>query len=189
MEPQFTFETQPVLISARMRLRNLETSDADSVTGFLSDRSIARMLVPVPQPYRRVDAESWISDWRNGRNQGWCFAITLNPEKGSLAGVISIQWKPDRGTGSWSFGYWLGRSHWGQGLMSEAASMVCNSFFEVNPDAVLPSSVIFDNPASLKIQQNLGFSITGSKDVWCVSRGEMVKLIETELTFGGFMPL
>jgi hypothetical protein len=46
-----------------------------------------------------------------------------------------------------------------------------------------------DNPASLRIQGKLGFDVTGVEDVYSHSRAASVRLITTELTFGGYTPM
>lgn len=182
-------QTQPELSTGRLVLRAIKRADAEAVAQGLSDFQVAKMLLPVPQPYDRADAENWLDCWESGAVQGWCFAIARSSQPDALLGVISLEWKPDWGVPAWSLGYWLSRPHWGKGYMSEAANAVCQAFFGRLIGSTLHSSVIADSPASLKIQRKIGFDISGVKDAWCLPRGEMVKLIETELTFGGFMPL
>ena len=182
-------QNQPEIRTNRLVLRSVHRRDAEAVAKGLCDFHVAKMLVPVPQPYDITDALNWLDCWESAVVQGWCFAITQMDSRDELIGVVSIEWKPKWENPGWSLGYWLSRPHWGKSYMSEAVNAVCQAFFGQLIGATLHSGVIADNPASLKIQRKLGFDIAGVKDVWCLPRGEMVKLIETELTFGGFMPL
>jgi RimJ/RimL family protein N-acetyltransferase len=184
-----SLQNQPELSTGRLVLRVIQRRDAEAVSQGLSDFQVAKMLLRVPQPYDRADAENWLDCGESGVVQGWCFAITLASTPDEFLGVISIEWKPDWEVPGWTLGYWLGRPHWSMGYMSETVNAVCEAFFGRLIGSTLHSSVIADNPASLRIQRKLGFDISGVKDAWCLPRGEMVKLIETELTLGGYIPL
>jgi RimJ/RimL family protein N-acetyltransferase len=179
--------TMPDLWTDRLVLRRLRTDDADAIAHILGDFDVAKMLVRVPFPYDRKDAETWLALWEQGKISGDGFVLTLKDDPAHLIGFVSIE-KRAEGRGA-EIGYWLGKDHWGKGLMSEAVDAVIQRFFRANIGATLYSGVIADNPASLKIQRKLGFDISGVKEVWCVPRNAMVKVVETEVTFGSFMPL
>ncbi len=72
--------------------------------------------------------------------------------------------------------------------MTEAVSAVIERFFGRMMGETLFAGAIADNPASLKVQDKLGFQVTGTSDVYSHSRGAMVRVIDTEVTFGSFMP-
>lgn len=193
---------QPLIRTGRLTLRRPEPRDAEAITAALGNYQVARMLVPVPQPYHREDAEEWLADVNATGKPGWVFAITLGGvrrillsgletpanDDDRLVGVVAIHWHGRHGQEGWQLGYWLDKPHWGQGIMTEAVNAVIARFFHSFMGEVLYSGAIAENAASLRIQQKLGFDITGVEDVYCVPRAEQVRLITTELTFGSYMP-
>jgi RimJ/RimL family protein N-acetyltransferase len=84
---------------------------------------------------------------------------------------------------------WLDQPHWRQGLMTEAVNAVVARFFHDHMGETLYSGAIAENIASLRLQERLGFDVTGVEDVFCLPRSEQVRLVTTELTFGGYAPL
>jgi RimJ/RimL family protein N-acetyltransferase len=189
---------QPLIRTGRLTLRRPEARDAEAVAAALGNHQVARMLIRVPQPYHVDDAVEWLDGLADPGLAGWFFAITsgglrrmlLNDlsrvanDDDRMIGFISIEW---RGQG-WQLGYWLDAPHWSQGIMTEAVNAVLARFFHGFMGETVFSGAIAENTASLRIQAKLGFDITGVEDVYCVSRGEQVRLITTELTFGGYMP-
>jgi RimJ/RimL family protein N-acetyltransferase len=195
---------QPLIRTGRLTLRRPEARDAEAIATGLTNHRVARMLTRVPQPYHLEDAEEWLGDIDQANARGWVFAITLGGVRAILAphaeaananvadtliGLVSIEWA---GTGSrtgWTLGYWLAEEHWGKGIMTDAVNAVIARFFSVMMGETLFSSVMADNPGSLRIQDKLGFAITGVENVYSQSRASGVSLITTELTFGGYMPM
>lgn len=58
-------------------------------------------------------------------------------------------------------GYWLGESHWGKGIMSEAVKAIVNfGFGELGLERI-EAGVFVGNDGSEKILLNLGFILEG----------------------------
>ena len=180
------FDNQPYLATARLDLRKVVEADIVSVQSALSRYEVARMLVAVPQPFDRIDAKQIVDRWSQATVPGWGFGLSLTDDANkTLIGLLWIRWRDEK----WRLGMWLVPEYWGQGIMSEALNIVLQAFFRNCMGATISAGVIADNPASLRVQQKLGFEIVGTSQAFCLSRNEMVDVIETELTFGGFMPL
>ena len=203
-----TLPRQPLIRTGRLTLRRPEARDAEAIAEALANYRVAKMLTRVPQPYHLVDAEDWLAAIDgHGPEVGpeaWIFAITLGGVRAILApeieaangnvsdrliGLISIEWREAGPRTGWHLGYWLAEEHWGKGIMTDAVNAVVARFFSVMMGETLFSSVAADNPASLRIQGKLGFDVTGVEDVYSVSRATSVRLITTEVTFGGYMPM
>jgi len=195
---------QPLIRTGRLTLRRPEARDAEAITAALANYRVAKMLTRVPQPYHLEDAEEWLASLGELEHEAWIFAVTLggvrailSPEleaangnvSDRLIGVISIEWREAGSRTGWHLGYWLEEAHWGKGIMTDAVNAVVARFFSVMMGETLYSSVMADNPGSLRIQGKLGFDVTGVEDVYAPSRAEGVRLITTELTFGGYMPM
>jgi RimJ/RimL family protein N-acetyltransferase len=194
---------QPLIRTGRLTLRRPEARDCEAIASALGNHNVARMLVPVPQPYHRDDAEDWLAGINADGKPDWVFAITLGGlrrlllnglepvanDDDRLIGVVGIHWHGRHGQEGWQLGYWLDEPHWGKGIMTEAVNAVIARFLHSFMGETIFSGAIAENAASLRIQKKLGFDITGVEDVFCVSRAEQVRLITTELTFGSYMPL
>lgn len=172
----------PVIRSGRLVLRPHRMTDADAIAQSLGDFQVTRMLAQVPAPYDRQDAVDWLSRATSGLTPDWPLAITQADD--AHLGVVGIELRH----GLWHLGYWLNRYYWGKGLMSEAASAAIERFFRRMPDVTLHSGAFADNPASLRIQEKLGFSTRRCADLYSRSRNAMIPHIETELTQARFRP-
>ena len=199
-----TLPRQPLIRTGRLTLRRPEARDAEAISQALANYRVASMLTRVPQPYHLEDAEEWLAAIDEPGGRGWVFAITLggvrailSPEveaangnvSDRLIGLVSIEWREAGGRTGWTIGYWLAEEHWGKGIMTDAVNAVVARFFSVMLGETLFSSVMADNPGSLRIQGKLGFAVTGVIDAYSESRASGVSLITTELTFGGYMPM
>ena len=199
-----TLPRQPLIRTGRLTLRRPEARDAEAIAAALANYRVAKMLTRVPQPYHVEDAEDWLATIDEPGNQNWLYAITLGGVRAILApeieaangnvsdrlvGFVSIEWREAGERTGWHIGYWLAEEHWGKGIMTDAVNAVVARFFSVMLGETLFSSVMADNPGSLRIQGKLGFAITGVMDAYSESRAAGVSLITTELTFGGYMPM
>lgn len=180
------FATQPTIRTPRLNLRKLKPEDQYRIAAAMQDIRVVRMLTSVPVPYASDDALDWIRLWDAGEFNGWAYAITF--DGGALEGCITIEWREAGDRTGWHLGYWLSPSHWGDGYMTEAVSAIIERFFGRMMGETLFAGAIADNPASLKVQDKLGFQVTGTSDIYSHSRGAMVRVIDTEVTFGSFMP-
>ncbi len=164
----------PVIETKRLKLRPHRLTDAPAIAESLADFKVARMLMRVPAPYHQQDAVDWLN--RQTVQPDWALAITSGDDV--HIGCIGIELL----RGEWHVGYWLNRFYWGRGIMSEAVYAAVERFFRRMPEATLHSGVFADNPASLKVQEKLGFRITGCSQVFAPVRNAMVAHIETRLT-------
>ena len=168
----------PVVQTERLTLRPHRLSDADAMTETLSDFAVTRMLARVPTPYDRQDALDWLVQHTAGLDTGWDLAVT---EKDDVhIGFVGI----DLRHGRWHLGYWLNRYYWRRGIMGEAVAATLERFARRMPDVAVFSGIFADNPASLKLQQKLGFEIIGCSEVYSFARNTMVPHIETVLKPG-----
>ncbi|MEH6693172.1 MAG: GNAT family N-acetyltransferase [Pseudorhizobium pelagicum] len=165
----------PVITSRRLVLRPHRLEDADAVAQSLSDYAVAGMLARIPQPYHREDALDWLQLHLSGASTEWALAVTTGDDV--HIGVVGLE---QRGS-DWNLGYWLNRFYWGKGIMTEAVGAAVDRFLRRMPGIEIHSGVFVDNPASLRIQQKLGFTITGCGDLFNLSRNAMVPHVETKL--------
>lgn len=151
---------QPVLQTASLRLRPFRTSDAVFVQQLAGVREVAETTAHIPHPYPDGAAESWIENlhaqWHAGRVA--TFAITRASDAvllGAVGIVIDARQRESE------LGYWIAFSHWNQGHATEAATALVEfAFAELKLKRVAARHLV-RNPASGRIMQKLGMSLTG----------------------------
>jgi len=162
-----------VLVSSRLTLRKPTWLDAEEIAAGLADWNVARMLAPVPFPYHVEDAEDWIAAMAADPQS---LVYTIHRER--LIGVVGLH-----GGGSEpSLGYWLAEPWHGHGFMTEAAGLLIAHAAATRSVSGIVSSVFADNPASLRVQEKLGFRLTGTGQTFSRSRGAAVQTLTTRLS-------
>jgi RimJ/RimL family protein N-acetyltransferase len=168
----------PVIQTPRLTLRPHRLGDADAIAQSLSDFAVTRMMARVPTPYDRQDALDWLVPRASGITADWALAITERDDV--HIGVVALELRHGR----WHLAYWLNRYYWRRGIMGEAVAATLERFGRRMPETAVHSGVFADNPASLKLQSRLGFSITGCTEIYSFARSTMVPHIETVLMPG-----
>lgn len=98
-------------------LRPLELADAESLARHANDSEVWRNLRDrFPHPYTEADAIEWIRLVRSRAVQT-SFGIDVD---GQAVGSISLMLGEDIARRTAEVGYWIGREHWGRGIMVEA---------------------------------------------------------------------
>ena len=166
-----------VLVTRRLTLRRPALPDAEDIALHLSNWKVARMLSRVPFPYGVTDAETWIRSLA-GRSDSLVY--TIHRER--LIGAVTIE----GGREDARLGYWLGEPWHGRGFMTEAAASLLSHAFAARGYRAVRSSVFVENEDSLGVQAKLGFEVTGSGEVFSLSRGEKVPVWQTRLTADAF---
>jgi RimJ/RimL family protein N-acetyltransferase len=146
----------------------------------VNDFAVARMLAKVPYPYRLADADAFLRSIAKDDRGSLALSITY---AGRVIGGIGLS---EIGS-TCEFGYWLGREHWGRGYATEAGRAFLARAFAAYDISIVRSGVFADNPASLRVQEKLGFERTGRREVFCVARGHAVEHIVTALAREQFM--
>jgi RimJ/RimL family protein N-acetyltransferase len=171
-----------ILVTSRLTMRPPAMPDAEDIAAWLSEWDVARMLAPIPHPYRLEHAENWIKEVRSRSTD---LVFTIHRER--LIGVVSVgNHENGKGDGIPTLGYWLGSRWHGHGFMTEAAGRLLEHAFDRHGFSAIRSSVFHDNPASLAVQRKLGFVETGDDEIWSCSRQGMVARKNTVLTAEAF---
>lgn len=137
------------LHTERLTLRPPRPDDAAWIGCEIARPEVHHWLTAVPNPYGLADAEEWIQ-----ANAGRPGSYVIEAEDSPL-GVLTLDnpaWGPE-------LGYWLRRSAWGQGVMTEAATTALEHHFAAS-DAAMPSGHLTDNTASRRVLLKLGFTDT-----------------------------
>jgi RimJ/RimL family protein N-acetyltransferase len=159
-----------LLETERLLLRPPQAADISHFVPLLKDFEVAKNLSRVPHPYTEDDACAFITyaarGWRTGEDLP--FAI-LRKSPGAYIGACGLH--PAR---DWEFGYWLGKSFWGQGYATEAGARVVAYAFEERGAERLNACCYTDNPASGRVLEKLGFQRVGNTTRSSMARGTCV---------------
>ena len=107
-----------IITTDRLRLRPMEPKDIADFVRDLSDWEVQQWLLMPPFPYRHADGEAYLAIVQaNHETAHPTIFVIADKATDAALGAASID--IDR-AGTGVLGYWLGRSHWGRGLMKEA---------------------------------------------------------------------
>ena len=145
------------LSTPRLKLRPFAPGDVDDVFEYAQDPEWAEYLLDsVPQPYTHRDADKFVADRMLAPKTQPSWAIVL--DGAGIGGIIlSIDSKHETGT----IHYALARSHWGRGLMTEAAHAVVDWGFSRRGLARISSHADLRNRRSWRVMEKLGMTREG----------------------------
>jgi ribosomal-protein-alanine N-acetyltransferase len=164
-----SFESFPQLETANLRLRRLQSSDADAVYRIFSDDEVTRYydfdtFVSVSQA---VDLIARQAD-RFELGEGIRWGITQKADN-IVIGTCGYVYNTQNAQGG--LGYDLGRSYWRRGIMSEALQLVVRFGFKTLRFNRIQALVIPGNVASANLLSKLGFREEGTLRDYAFVRG------------------
>lgn len=137
-----------------VRLRAWRSDDLEALLRHADDAQVSRGTSDrFPHPYTRADGEAFLS----GRVVDFSepvFAIEIDGEAGGGIGVR--RFAGERSVGA-ELGYWLGRAHWGRGLMTRVVAAYVPWAMDALEVSRLQASVLDFNIGSARVLQKNGF--------------------------------
>ena len=184
MFPEITRDDIFRLETQRLWLRWPRAADAESIARFCNDPEVALKTTTIPFPYSQSDAERFVLRARSENTAGSALhlALALKRQPNEPFGMISLMGAETRGEGK--LGFVLARNAWGQGLMTEAARAFVDLAFNLTSLDHIVSSALPDNAASLRVQEKLGFLVTGERTTDAPARGGALRMTTTLLKRG-----
>lgn len=110
-----------------------------------------------PHPYTLGDARDWI-ELVQTIEPVTNFAVTVNDQ---VVGGIGLMANQDVHRYSAEIGYWLGKEHWGKGIMSEVVARMSDYFFQTADIVRIYALVFAWNPRSAKVLEKAGYELEG----------------------------
>mgnify|MGYP001028101551 CR=1 FL=1 len=138
------------LKSKRLKFRAFERSDAERLAFLLNDIEISRGIGPMPHPYTIQMAHEYLDEISADLRT---FALEYDD---ALAGAIGF---------NSMLGFWLAPTLWGQGIITEAATVMIGDHFGRGCKD-LASAFHDKNVASARVHEKLGFRPNGSSQVY-----------------------
>lgn len=128
----------------------------------LKEKQIYDQTLNIPYPYTEKDADWWINHitdetQKQGRSVNW----GIRRQDGYLIGGIGYHGLEVGKSHKAELGYWLAKSYWGKGLMTEAVKKVVEfGFAELG--LIRITANIFDfNTGSARVLEKSGFQLEG----------------------------
>lgn len=149
-------KAQPLLIETnRLIIQPFEATDGTEFAALMNDESIARMMASIPFPFTNGMATEWIVDRMHKGCLPFCAKITL--KDGTMIGTVGIGGDPVNTS------YALGSAYWNQGYATEAMQGFLEDTIAVHNLKEIAAGAMFDNQASQRVLEKLGFEQHGEK--------------------------
>ena len=167
---------------SRCAIRPWLETDAESLARHANDREVSIHLRDrFPFPYGIEQAKSFLG-WISGQSAPTVWAIEVN---GEAAGGIGIELHTDVERVSAEVGYWLGRAHWGQGIVTEALKAVTAEAFKLFEITRLYAVPFADHAASVRVLEKAGYVREGHLRQSAIKHGT----VRDQLLFAAYRPL
>ena len=163
------FDEIPRLESARIELGPIVIADADAIQKLIDSPSVYRYLPTFLFEKQRDDVHETIRLVYGelfATKQSLILAIRMNAD-GSLCGFAEFYGLRDDAH-KISIGYRLLERYWGQGIATEAVSLMTDYLFEQTDIELITASVMVENAASSRVLEKNGFTCTarGIEEDW-----------------------
>jgi RimJ/RimL family protein N-acetyltransferase len=162
------------LETARLWLRWPRASDAATIQRFCGLWEVARYTARILHPYPPGSAERFVYASREGNASGRDLTLVLTRAKGQreVLGSISLE---KRGADRLTLGFVLAPEAWGKGFATEAVLAMVEAGFGLTLAVEILADVRVENPASRRVLEKCGFTLTGTGPKGAPARGGMVE--------------
>lgn len=166
----------PILSTERLILSQPTVSDVEEVVFQMNSTSeISENTLTLPFPYQEENAHFWFKMAEDGFANKDAFIFGIR-EKENLKLIGAIGLHLDIGNNKAEVGYWLGKSFWNRGYVSEALQKVLQfGFEELNLNKIY-ASYFLHNPASGKVLEKNGFVFEGTLRQEILKNGKYLDL-------------
>lgn len=152
---------------SRSTIRPFRRGDEEAIVENGNDRDIWRNVRDrFPHPYNLGDAAWWIAN--SGETH---FGIEVG---GAIGGAIGFDRDEDVFRRGAEIGYWLGKKHWGNGIVTEALSALSDHVFATTDIVRLYAGVFAWNPASARVLEKAGYVFEGRKKSAVFKDGQLI---------------
>lgn len=153
-------------------LRPWRLDDLDSLVANASHADVSRGLADrFPYPYTGDDGRAWLARAVDERDRAWAIEIDRH-----AVGGVSLHVGTAERRHSAEFGYWLGRRHWGRGIMSAIVPRFADAAMDAYRLHRLTATVYENNPASARVLRRSGFEREGVQKSAIVKHGRLLDL-------------
>tara|TARA_Y100000310_G_scaffold345697_1_gene468458 strand:+ start:6404 stop:6937 length:534 start_codon:yes stop_codon:yes gene_type:complete len=156
----------------RLLLRDLKSTDVESLVRNLNDLNVSGNLLVVPHPYTEKDAIDFVAhcagNARKDPRTAYNFGIESKID-GKLIGGIGLN-HLDWDERTAHIGYYLGTEFQRKGFMSEAAGALIKYAFNELDLKELEAPIFVGNEASQALARSLGFELAERREKEATSK-------------------
>jgi RimJ/RimL family protein N-acetyltransferase len=171
----------------RLLLRPLRTGDAEGIFVAFNNWEVVSWLAAPPWPYTIEDTREFVAKRITFRSEPTEALHVIQLANAVIGGIECTPRSRLRPGAIPVLGYWLAEPFWGRGYMTEAARAFVESLFASGVGDRIRSGAFAGNPASLRVQEKLGFVRVGESSLFCTPRGAEFTHIDMLLTRGRFL--
>lgn len=165
--------------SDRIYLRPLHTQDWVDLQKIAGPSEVARNMCSVSSPWEETKIKNWISTSKYRGRPGFRLGICLYG--GRLIGSIGLSAGPVP-----SVSYFIDKPFWSRGYASEALEALLRFSASQFGSTEITSDVFYDNPASARVLEKLGFRAFGEDTAQSSARLEQDRIILYRLSQADF---
>ncbi|MFM8901049.1 MAG: GNAT family N-acetyltransferase [Burkholderiales bacterium] len=168
-----------MLQGQRCTLRMLTDADAPSLALHANDEAVWRNLFDgFPRPYTLADAQGWCDAAQRGQKAGYVWAIVPVGSQ-DMVGCIGLRVESGWLRCSAEVGYWIGQTHWRQGITSEALKLVTQWAWATLPELTRIYAPIFAwNEGSQAVARSAGFVLEGTLKQSAIKAGVVIDRVQ-----------
>ena len=139
-------------------LRRWRDADLDALLRHADDAAVAAHVSDrFPHPYRREDGERFLA----GGVVDLDLPVLAIEVDGEACGSVGIRPGAGERAHGAELGYWLGRAHWGRGLMTRVVALYLPWTLRALALHRVQAAVLAGNPASARVLLKNGFAEEG----------------------------
>jgi [ribosomal protein S5]-alanine N-acetyltransferase len=143
-------------------ISDIGAADASAFVEHLREKQIYDQTLNIPYPYTDADAEGWIrlvakETEQRGQSVNWA----VRRGDGYLIGGIGFHGLEERNRHRAEIGYWLAKSYWNQGIMTDAVKAVTQYGFEKLGLVRVTALVFHFNGGSARVLEKSGYQYEG----------------------------
>jgi len=154
----------------RLWLRWPRIADAAAMARQAGTQAVAEATRHIPCPFSNAQANAVILDARLANAGGDALILMLTPtaRPDDAIGVVSVT--PGRGLLP-ELGFWIGQTHWGKGIATEAAQAMIDITFGITGLKGLSAAIMPANQGARRVLKRCGFELTGAGMMDAPARG------------------
>jgi RimJ/RimL family protein N-acetyltransferase len=159
----------PMPADDRVMLRPWSMDDVSDAVRSCNDQGVQRFIPAIPSPYTEADAREFIADAAPALERGQLRLVGADPSTGRLAGAVGLRLlTPDVA----QTGYWVDPLRRGQGVATHMVRLLSRWALGSLPITRLQLFTDIENPVSMRVAEQAGFTREGVLRQWYDLHGE-----------------
>lgn len=151
-----------LIINQELLLDEYAVTDKERLAMLLNDKGIYDNTLKIPFPYTIEDAETWMEIvYKKKLIEPIRTEYAIRNQTGELIGGIGLVKSMIDQPHKNEIGYWLGRSYWGQGIMSKVVQFYSDHLLNKTVLVRIEARVFTHNKPSARVLEKAGFLFEG----------------------------